>query len=65
MAYFEKTVDTILNGKITITQPKDGFRFGFDSVFLASFVNGYIKKNIKKKILLADIGHYESELFIF
>ena len=44
----EKTFDTILNGKITITQPKDGFRFGFDSVFLAAFVNGYIKKNITR-----------------
>ena len=56
MAYFEKTVDTILKGQINIVQPKVGYRFGFDSVFLASFVNGYIKKNIKKKILLADIG---------
>ena len=56
MAYMEKTNDTILNGQINITQPKIGYRFGFDSVFLASFVNGYIKKFIKKKILLADIG---------
>jgi len=50
MAYFEKTVDTILKGQINIAQPKIGYRFGFDSVFLASFVNGYIKKNIKKNI---------------
>ena len=52
----EKTFDTILNGKITITQPKNGFRFGFDSVFLAAFVNGYIKKNIRKEIFLSDMG---------
>ena len=56
MEYFEKTIDTILKGKIDIVQPKTGYRFGFDSVFLASFVNGYIKNKIKKQVLLADIG---------
>ena len=56
MSNIEKTIDTILKGQINIAQPKIGYRFGFDSVFLASFVNGYIKKYIKKRLLLADIG---------
>ena len=42
------TVDKILRGKISIIQFKTGFRFGFDAVFLAAFVNGYLKK-LKKK----------------
>ena len=50
------TVDKILRGKISIIQLKKGFRYGFDAVFLASFVNGYLKKLKKKKILLADVG---------
>ena len=50
------TVDTILRGKISIIQFKKGFRFGFDTVFLAAFVNGYLKKLKIKKISLADVG---------
>ena len=50
------TVDTILRGKISIIQLKKGFRYGFDTVFLAAFVNGYLKKSKKKKISLADVG---------
>ena len=56
MVNIEKTIDMILKGQIKIAQPKVGYRFGFDSVFLASFVNGYLKKINKKKLLLADIG---------
>ena len=56
MEYLEKTIDTILKGQVSISQPKVGYRFGLDSVFLASFVNGYIKKFIKKQFLIADIG---------
>ena len=43
------TVDKILRGKISIIQLKKGFRYGFEAVFLASFVNGYLKKLEKKK----------------
>ena len=50
------TVDKILRGKISIIQLKKGFRYGFDAVFLAAFVNGYLKKIKKKKISLADVG---------
>ena len=50
------SVDKILRGKISIIQLKQGFRYGFESVFLAAFVNGYLKKIKKKKILLADVG---------
>ena len=50
------TVDKILRGKISIIQLKKGFRYGFDAVFLAAFVNGYLKKLKKKKISLADVG---------
>ena len=50
------TVDKILRDKISIIQLKKGFRYGFDSVFLAAFVNGYLKKLNKKKISLADVG---------
>ncbi len=50
------TVDKILRGKISIIQLKKGFRYGFDAVFLASFVNGYLKKLKKKKISLVDVG---------
>ena len=50
------TVDKILRGKISIIQLKKGFRYGFDAVFLAAFVNGYLKKLKKKKFLLADVG---------
>ena len=50
------TVDKILKGKISIIQFKKGFRYGFDAVFLAAFVNGYLKKLKKKKISLVDVG---------
>ena len=50
------TVDKILRGKISIIQLKKGFRYGFDAIFLATFVNGYLKKLKKKKISLADVG---------
>ena len=50
------TIDKILRGKISIIQLKKGFRFGFEAVFLAAFVNGYLKKFKKKKISLADVG---------
>ena len=50
------SVDKILRGKISIIQLKQGFRYGFDSVFLAAFVNGYLKKIRKKKRSLADVG---------
>ena len=50
------TVDKILRGKISIIQLKKGFRYGFDAVFLAAFVNGYLKKLKKKKISLVDVG---------
>ena len=50
------TVDKILRGKISIIQLKKGFRYGFDAVFLASFVNGYLKKLKKKNFSLADVG---------
>ena len=52
----EVTVDKILRGKISIIQLKKGFRYGFEAVFLASFVNGYLKKFKKKTISLADVG---------
>ena len=50
------TVDKILRGKISIIQLKKGFRYGFDAVFLAAFVNGYLRKFKKKKLSLADVG---------
>ncbi len=47
------TVDKILKGKIPIIQLKKGFRYGFDTVFLAAFVNGYLTKLKKKKIFIS------------
>ncbi len=55
MVQLDKTTDKILKGKITIIQMKHGYRYGFDAVCLAAFVNGFLKKN-KKEILLADAG---------
>ena len=55
MEKVDKTTDKILRGKITITQMKQGYRYGFDAVCLAAFVNGYLKKN-KKEMSLADVG---------
>ena len=56
MSCLDKTFDNILKGKVTITQLKYGFRYGFDAVFLAAFVNGFLKKNKKKYITVADVG---------
>ncbi len=56
MSCMDKTFDKILKGKIKITQFKSGFRYGFDTIFLAAFVNGFLKKYKKKNILLADVG---------
>ena len=50
------TVNKILRGKISIIQLKKGFRYGFDAVFLAAFVNGHLKKLKKKKFSLVDVG---------
>ena len=56
------TVDKILRGKISIIQLKKGFRYGFEAVFLASFVNGYLKKFKKKKFhwQMLDLGWVQS-----
>ena len=56
MSFMDKTFDNILKGKIKITQFKSGFRFGFDTIFLAAFVNGFLKQYKKKDISLADVG---------
>ena len=56
MNYINRTVDNILKGKISIIQLKYGFRYGFDAVFLAAFVNGFLQQNKKKDVLLADVG---------
>ncbi len=56
MYYINRTVDNILNGKISIIQLKHGFRYGFDAVFLAAFVNGFLQQNNKKDVSLADVG---------
>ena len=52
----DETVDKILRGKISIIQLKKGYRYGFDAVFLAAFVNGYLKKFKKKNFSLVDVG---------
>ena len=50
MVNIEKTIDMILKGQIKIAQPKIGYRFGFDSVFLVPFVKVYNPlKQIYKK----------------
>ena len=56
MSCMDKTFDNILKGKIKITQLKFGFRYGFDTIFLAAFVNGFLKQYKKKNISLADVG---------
>jgi tRNA1Val (adenine37-N6)-methyltransferase len=33
------TVDTILDGRVTIAQPRDGYRFAIDSILLARFAD--------------------------
>ena len=55
MSQLDKTTNRILRGKITIMQMKHGYRYGFDAVCLAAFVNGYLKKN-EKVTSLADVG---------
>ena len=52
----DETVDKILRGKISIIQLKKGYRYGFEAVFLAAFVNGYLKKFKKKNFTLVDVG---------
>ena len=42
MSFNQKTHDNILNGSLSVIQYKNGFRFGSDAVFLASFVNGHL-----------------------
>ncbi len=56
MNSIHRTIDNILNGKISIIQLKYGFRFGFDAVFLAAFVNGFLQHKKKRDVLLADVG---------
>ncbi len=56
MNSINRTTDNILKGKISIIQLKWGFRYGFDAVFLAAFVNGFLQQNKKKDIILADVG---------
>ncbi len=51
-----RTFDNILKGKISIIQLKHGFRYGFDAVFLAAFVNRFLQQYRKKNVLLADVG---------
>jgi len=51
-----RTVDNILKGKISVIQFKHGFRYGFDTVFLAAFVNSFLQGHKKKDALLADVG---------
>ena len=56
MNNYKNTKDKILNGSIEVIQPKLGYRFGFDAVFLSSFVNGFIEKKNKRKVTTADVG---------
>ncbi len=56
MNSIHRTIDNILKGKISIIQLKHGFRYGFDAVFLAAFVNGFLQQNKKKDVLVADVG---------
>ncbi len=56
MTFEIRTIDNILKGKISVIQLKHGFRFGFDTVFLAAFVNSFLQNYKKKDALLADVG---------
>ena len=56
MSSINRTVDNILKGKISIIQLKYGFRYGFDAVFLAAFVNRFLLQYKRKDVLLADVG---------
>ena len=51
-----RTIDKILKGKISIIQFRNGFRYGFDAVFLAAFVNNFLLHYKKQDVLLADVG---------
>lgn len=46
----ETTLDSLLGGKVQITQPKEGFRTCIDSIFLAAFVHP------KKEARVLDAG---------
>ena len=52
----DNTKNKILNGSLEVIQPKSGYRFGFDAVFLSSFVNGFIEKKNRRKAMVADVG---------
>ena len=52
----DNTKNKILNGSLEVIQPKSGYRFGFDAVFLSSFVNGFIEKKNRRKVMVADVG---------
>ena len=56
MSSINRTVDNILKGKISIIQLKHGFRYGFDAVFLAAFVNSFLLKYKINDVLVADVG---------
>ena len=56
MTFEIRTIDNILKGKISVIQLKHGFRFGFDTVFLAAFVNNFLQDYRKKDAILADVG---------
>lgn len=56
MSLTNRTNDYVLKGKISVIQLKHGFRYGFDTVFLAAFVNSFLQDYKKKDVLLADVG---------
>ncbi len=56
MTLIDRTSDHILKGKISVIQSKHSFRYGFDAVFLAAFVNNFLQDYKKKDALLADVG---------
>ena len=62
MPFINITVDNILKGKISITQLKHGFRYGFDAVFLAAFVNSFLLQYDRKDLMIVDVGSGVSEI---
>ena len=56
MTLIDRTSDHILKGKISVIQSKHSFRYGFDAVFLAAFVNNFLQDYKKKDAFLADVG---------
>jgi len=46
----EETLDTILDGRLRVLQPKRGYRFSLDSILLAHFVS------LKSRARVIDIG---------